>query len=92
MLAISMNVDILNLLTIFFRRPWSEPGKRMPFCKDTDTEEESQEDLDDDDDSPYESSSSDIDPKEIEIIDHELDKKEAELRKIQTGMGSVFLK
>jgi len=73
------------------RRPWSEPGKRMPFCKDTDTEEESQEDLDDDDDSPYESSSSDIDPKEIEIIDHELDKKEAELRKIQTGMGSVFL-
>ena len=36
------------------RRPWSEPGKRMPFCKDTDTEEDSQ---DDDDDSPYESSS-----------------------------------
>lgn len=35
------------------RRPWSEPGKRMPFCKDTDTEEDSQ----DDEDSPYESSS-----------------------------------
>ena len=35
--------------------------------------------------------SSEIDPKEIEIIDTELDKKETELRKISTGMGKVFL-
>jgi len=72
------------------RRPWSEPGKRMPFCKDTDTEEDSA-DNEEDEDSPYESSGSEIDPKEVEVIDHELDKKENELRKISTGMGQVFL-
>ena len=34
---------------------------------------------------------SEIDPKEIEIIDTELDKKETALGKISTGMGKVFL-
>ena len=68
------------------RKVWAEPGKRMHFCKDTDTEES-----DHDDDSPYESSGSEIDPKEDDTQYTDLDKKENELRKISTGMGQVFL-